>query len=57
MHSFFCRETVLTILSDGTFGPTSLEFTRERSEMYVWDRVKVVEYTQPMTLLITHMPG
>ena len=51
------RETVLTILSDGTLGPKSLEYTRETTKWYVWKHLRKVEYIQPMTLLITQMPG
>ena len=53
----FCRETVLTILSDETFGPQSLRFVRRRSHWHAWERLKVLEYTQPLILLTKHMPG
>ena len=48
---------MLTILSDGTFGPESLRFVRERPTWYARKLVKKVEYTQPFILLIKHMPG
>ena len=51
------RETVLTILSDGTFGPESLQFIRQRYTWHARQLLKKVEYTQPFVLLIKHMPG
>ena len=48
---------MLTILSDGTLGPESLTFTRETTKSHAWKGLKIYEYKQPMTLLITHMPG
>ena len=51
------RETVLTILSHGRYGPESLRFVREKTTLYARKLVKKVEYTQPFVLLIRHMPG
>ena len=47
----------MVILSDEELGPESLRFVRRETHWHVWDRLQLNEYTQPLALLVIHMPG